>query len=247
MGHRAAAVIILLAVLAVPAGLACDGTVFQSTNPVTGNAERVCPVWDGHDYEIYWYEQVDGTWSSGTQLTDNSADDIVPVLAFDASGSTGVVWRRSGANGRIYYRGAKLQGGTHTWQSAEVAISDGARDASGAWVVFAGDGTPWVGWHEQDASGFRTVMGGAGDGASPWPTGFARLQAGLTSFTGNLQLESRAKNGHVWLVWVDSGTELGYSEWDASAGAWGPEQHEPYSGSSDIPAAKQRVEDKVAP
>ena len=50
-----------------------------------------------------------------------------------------------------------------------------------------------------------------------------------------------------WLVWVDSSTQLGYSEWDDIDEEWGVEEHEDYDGESDIAVAKQRVEDTIAP
>ena len=245
---RDALLAVLTLIVCVSAdALACDGTIYQDTNPVTGNKEKVCTVWDGHDHEVYWYEEVDGSWSAGTQLTDNAADDVAPHFAFDDNGATAVVWRESGTNGRIYYRARKDDNGVWTWQSSAVAVSDGTEDASAAWVVFHDGDTPWVGWHEVPSSGDTKLMGGGTNNGNPWPTAFTTYEVGTTSHSGNFMLETQSKDGHLWMVWVDSSSQLGYSEWDDIDEEWGVEEHEAYDGESDVSDAKQRVEDTIAP
>ena len=224
--------------------LACDGIAVERTNPSTGNVERVCPVWDGHDYEIFWYEKVDDTWSSGTQLTDDAADDVAPHLAFDGSGGTGVVWRKSGSNGRVWYRGRKLVSGEHAWQSAVVAVSDADHDASAPWITFHGS-TPRVAWHEYASGSDTRVVTAEGDGGDPWPTAFSSDLLATTSYDEDLMLEIRSKNGALWVVWVNSDSYLGYSEWNSDDQSWSAASYEAYDGPGDIGAGKQRIEDRV--
>ncbi|MDQ7087770.1 MAG: hypothetical protein Q9Q13_07920, partial [Acidobacteriota bacterium] len=212
------------------------------SNPVTGNLEKVWAENDGHDYEIHWAEQVSGVWTHETTLTSNTTDDTCPGLAINGDGASAVVWRESGTNGRVYYRARQKVGSDWVWQSSAVAVSDGTADASRPWVAWETT-TPWVGWHEVDGAG--SIYLRAGEGPSPWPTGFTVDEVATTSFNGELAVQIHAESGHVWIDWIDSSTRLGWSEWDASSGLWGAVQHEDYSGSSQIPVARQAIRSTV--
>ncbi len=216
------------------------GSAMQATNPVSGYLERVWEVHDGHDYEIHWAKKVGTVWTSERSLTDNTADDTNPRLAFFADGSTAVAWKRAGSSGgRIYYLGHDYTDG---WQSSAVAVSDGTRDASmPAALVFGSNA--WIAWQEQATGGMR-VMAGGSDGGDAWPLGFTVSHIGTSSL--NAPYAEISKSGtHLWVSWIDSSTQLGWSEYDSTNDTWSTEQHESYSGPADIPAARARIETTV--
>lgn len=238
MMHRTTVALFMTLATATAPTFPCGSMTVEAVNPVTGRAERVCAEWDGHDHEIYWYEQNEsGAWSARTRLTDNVADDVSPQLAFDSSGGTGVVWRESRAGGVILYRGRK---GSGEWQDACVPVSAEGDDASAPRVVFHEE-TAWVGWHEIAPGGEVLLRGGFGTSPQPWPLVFDLTPSLVVGVPGRLDLEINSEHGHLWLVWTDSPERLGYSEWDELDRSWEATRHEIFSGESDRQAAKERV------
>jgi len=230
---------------AVPA-IPCDGKAVVKTNPSTGNDERLCSVWDGHDYEIEWSEKTTG-WSAPIRLTDNLSDDVAPDVAFAADGTTGVVWREGGGGGSVHYRERALVDGIWTWRSGSALVSDGTSDASAPRIRFDGAGAAWIGWHEYNPDGSVSVMSGVGDSPTPWPMAFENSPVGITEASGDLQLDMNAEAGEQWIVWVESSDDLAYAEWNDVSGGWGPVLLEPYSGPGDVDEGKERVREEVLP
>ncbi len=224
-------VAVLVAGLAATTVLACGA--HQDVNPNTGLTERVWQAHDGADYEVYWNVRTNGQWGTPVRLSDNTIDDTCPRLAFDSEG-TRVVWKAGESTPTVVHRGRDY---THGWQSSSTTVSSGTRSATVPWVSVHG-GETWVAWLEVDSSG-TYIMAGGSNGPEPWPFGFSVYSIGTTSFSGAVSVELHSDAGHMWVVWIDSTTQLGYSEFNGTS--WGGVQFETYAGATDLPAARERV------
>jgi hypothetical protein len=97
------------------------------------------------DYEIFLKTSHDNgeTWSSDTQLTHNTLDDMRPSIVQLANGTIMLVWQGdSGGNTEIYYM--TTSNGT-SWSDAEPLTTDLERD-KGPHVTQTEDGRIWVVW-----------------------------------------------------------------------------------------------------
>jgi hypothetical protein len=233
-----------LAVVAVDRSRAdCAGVVIR-TNPVTAHEEKAFVSHDGQDYEIKWSEKIGSAWVNEYTLTNNSADDTCPSLAFDSTGATAVVWKSSGSTARIHYRARKQVAGSWIWQSAATAVSDGTRDATTPAVVFH-EGTPWVGWKQAVTGGDAQIVGAYGvDGQEPWPLQFTSEVLMTLSDPGQALVDLSSENGTLWATWVASTTALKYSVEDDADQTWGPATSVMING-GDVAAAKAQARSAV--
>ncbi len=242
---RVSLLLLLVSLFSLLSPVQADTQAAIATNPETGRVEKVWPEWDGNDYEIHWAEHINGEWAHEAVLTDNDVDDVAPHLSHNAGGATAVVWKQGGTVSRIYYRARKQVSGTWTWQSAATPISGTTYNASAPWICFDSSGDPFVAYRETGSGSSTRVMSGGGDGTDPWDPGFAPVLVSTTSYTDNLHLSVRAETTHVWVDWVDSSTQLAYSEWDTTNGSWGTLASENYSGASDIQPGKERIRSAI--
>jgi hypothetical protein len=211
-----------------------------AANPSTGRDEKVWAVFDGQDYEIHWAEKINGSWSNELSLTSNQATDACPVLSHFSDGSTAVVWREEGTSNRLLYRARKQVSGIWTWQSAAVEITATTSALSPPWILVH-DSTPWVAWSEATGLDFEVIVSGGSGGGNPWPLGFTPSVLDTTTYSNAIGAEVSQDGTHLWVSWIHSGDEIGYSEWDAVSSTWSTPSYEEYSGTSDISDARERV------
>jgi hypothetical protein len=72
----------------------------------------------------------------------------------------------------------------------------------------------------------------------------SRTLIGTTGYDGALDVRAHARPGHLWVTWIDSADDLGYSAYDPASGTWGPVGYEPI-GAGGSEAARDRVEQAV--
>lgn len=226
---------LILALLPVSGSVRADW--FIASNPVSGNPEAVwstVPL-DESDTEIF-YSYLDGSgWAPSIRLTTNAYGDSEAVLAFDADGGRKVVWGTGESTDRILLRTLPSSGGS--WSDVTV-LSDEGEDSRNPCIAVDSSGT-YVGYEVAPSSGGRTVKATKIDGDG----GVERSTIRTTPSTSALQTVLHSEGGHLWIDWVDSVSQLGWSE--RSGGSWGSPQYTSYSGPTDVAAGRSRIRSRV--
>ena len=225
------AFVIVVAALIVWAGEPPDSEL----NLITGNIETVdAPAEEGNLVR----HVIDGGQGAGHSATTISTDaGRAPRIAIKTAGDTWVVWWRDTAVDHVYLTFYDLQ--EKTW-SAETIISELTEesrfpeivhDASAAWIVYqinTGSGS--------EIAGLSII-----DSPDPWST---RTIIASSTATGDLDIRIHTEDGHVWTTWIDSTSDVGWSEYDAVADAWDLSQYESYTA-ADVPTARAKIRSTV--
>ena len=210
----------------------------SAVNPVTGYIEVSDTTWTGVDYNArHVVNPGSGQPLQLTVLTTNAADDLGTKLALNASGNTWVTWWRDLSTDVVVVRKRTYSSGT--W-SDEGQISQSGESSRKPVIVH--DGTrPWVAF-EVTASGGRNiavVMGS--DSPIPWPT---RDIVGYTTYSQDLDLTLSSVSGNLWVTWIDSSSQVGWTEYNAGNDTWSSPGYESYASDS-VAAARGRIRTTV--
>lgn len=181
---------------------------------------------DGNDYEIFTSHYDGNTWLPKVQVTDNSANDIVPAAVRDNNGDLWVVWSRAAAGNRdLYFRSFNGQ----KWAQEKTIETGFAVNLSAAlavdrinqiWLV-------WVSFDGVDDDIFFSRWDGAG-WSSP-------MRVNTDDSTPDIQpVIGIGPDGLPWVRW--SGFEDGdyrefESRWDGND--WGQETMLPESNAAE--------------
>lgn len=203
----------------------------SEVSPVTGNIETVdAPSEEGNKVR-HVVDSGKGAGNSATMISTHAAS--APRIAITTAGDTWVVWWRDTSVDRVYLTIHDLQ--EETW-SLEKTFSQPAEesrypeivhDASAAWIVYqidTGSGS--------EIAGLSII-----DSGDPWPT---RTIIASSTATGDLDVRIHAEDGNVWTTWVDSTSDVGWSEYDAVTDSWDLPQYESYAA-SDVPTARANI------
>ena len=202
-------------------------------NPVTGRVEAVDPVWTGSNYDIdYVVDPGNFAELQSTGLAANALDDLDPRLTIGNDGSAWVAWWRDGSVDQVLLR--KRAGSSGSW-SGELLVSAAgessrkpriATDGQRAWVAFQLD------------SGNQTSVAVNVIDDEPDPMG-SRWILKTTSFSA-VDVMVQTESGHVWVTWVDSSSQVGWAEYDATADHWNSPAYQPYT-LGDVRAARSAI------
>lgn len=224
--------ILLTLILATPA-MATDPPDSE-VNPLTGNIETGDTSLIGAVHNIrYTIDPGGGQPILTVLLTNNGEDDISPRIEISTAGDTWITWWRDGTTPQVFI--IKKTYTTGIW-STEVSISETAEDSSQPELVH--DGTNlWIAY-EIDNTGDRSIAVSI-IGDEPEPVG-SRIVLGTTGFSNDLDVLPHAVSGHLWVTWVDSTSDVGWSEYDYSTDTWTVVSYESYSIDS-IEDARNRI------
>lgn len=202
------------------------------TNPSNSHIETVDSTLAGGDYNVRHVDTPSGGYPTVTQLSSNSADDNGPRVSIGSSGATSVVWWRDGATDEVYYR---RRSAPNTSFGSEVRISDGSEHSRSPRIAYDG-GSVWIAY-EVTTSGQTGIAATGTEDGEPFP---GRTIVGSTSYAGDRDLLVHSESGHVWITWIDSSSQVAWSEYDKRASVWGQVGNESYSNDS-VPEARGRV------
>ncbi len=200
-------------------------------NPATGNIETVDAPAEEGNLVRHVVDPGKGASHSATTISTHAAN--APRIAIKTAGDTWVVWWRDTFVDHVYLTIHDLQ--EETW-SPEQRISESTEesrypeivhDASAAWIVYqidTGSGS--------EIAGLSII-----DSPDPWST---RTIIASSTATGDLDVRIHTEDGHVWTTWVDSTSDVGWSEYDAVAESWELPQYESYAA-SDVPTARANI------
>ena len=223
-------------VLASAAALGADPPDLE-VNPVTGVIEVVDAAWSGSNFNVRFSQvTAEGAPKGSTMLTSNSAPDVDPRIATAANGDVVVVWWRDAKIDVVLYRKRILS--TGVW-AAERAVGRTNESGSHPRVVFVG-GDAWAAYQILNANKTRSVGTQIIDDD---PEPFRSIVA-TTAFTGDLDMQLESEMNHLWVTWIDSTTNVGYSAYDPATGMWSLPSYESYVMDS-VSAARERIRDRL--
>jgi hypothetical protein len=200
-------------------------------NPVTGYVESVDTASGSGNRVRHVIDQGPGQQRILTLVSSGAG--LRPRITIDPDGNSWVIWGVDGSTDGVAY--AKRANSTGAW-SGEVAVSDPEDDSRSPEIVAHG-GAIWLAYEIDDGSTVSIVVASVIDSPEPIPQ---ITPLGSTSYSGNLDLMLHSEDGHLWLSWVDSSTEVGWSEFDAASETWGFEEFESYSGTT-VEAARDEI------
>jgi hypothetical protein len=167
-------------------------------------------------------------------LTTNASPDLDPRIASASNGDVVVVWWRDLKVDAVLYRARDFS--TGIW-SPERLVGRTTESGSRPRVVFV-EGDAWVAYQIQNVNKTRSIgVSIIGDDPEPW-----RSILATTAFTGDLDMQLEVEMNHLWVTWVDSASNVGYSEYDEATGLWSLPRYEPYVADS-VTAARLRIRD----
>lgn len=226
-------------VLSLAAGLfvcLADDPPDSRVNPQSSLIETVDTTLSG---EILRVRHTITSSSGGQQitlLTNPAVSDRDPHIAIESDGDVWVVWWRESSTTAV--RASKRDHSTNTW-STESLLSLASETSKRPRI--AHDGTKaWVSYAVAGQSGQSVAITG-GEDPSSMP---ARTIVATTSNTGDLDLQVRAGSGALWVTWIDSSTNVGWSEYSYQSQTWSAAAYESYASDS-IGAARSRIEATV--
>jgi hypothetical protein len=228
---------VLLAVIGWQPAMASDPPDSR-LNPVSGDIETTDSTMDGDDFDVRHVITREGVRSRiVTTLTTDSLDDLGPRLAISSAGDTWVVWWRDGDTDEVRIRKRTYSSGT--WGD-ELRVSDKTESSRNPELVHDGSNV-WVVFEFDDGGDSAIAVSVIGD--DPNPVG-ARMYVSATDYSGELDTLIHHDGGHLWVTWIDSATQVGWSEYDHASETWGGEGYESYSSDS-VEEARQRIRDEL--
>ena len=204
-------------------------------NPATGNIETVDAPAEEGNLVRHVVDPGKGASHSATTISTHAAN--APRIAIKTAGDTWVVWWRDTPVDRVYLTIHDLQEGTWSPEKVFSEPTEESRypeivhDASAAWIVYQVD----------TGSGSEIAGLSIIDDPDPWST---RTIIASSAATGDLDVRIHTEDGHVWTTWVDSTSDVGWSEYDAVTDSWDLPQYKSYS-SSDVDTARDSIHDTV--
>lgn len=187
-------------------------------NPALGVIETVDATTVTSGYEIrLTTDQGPGQPTKSVLLSTSPLDDLDPRIATDATGGAWVAWWRDGQTDEILLRRRMARG---AW-SAEFLVSEKGEDSRSPSIAFDGQ-RGWIAYCIHGPESVSIAVR-SGDGAVPWPS---RQILHSTYFGGNVEPEIYAKNGKLWVTWIESQNSLGWREYDYATQKWSTTAYE---------------------
>ncbi len=218
----------------LPAFLLASEPPDSALNPSTGAVETADSPLDGPAFKVrHTINPGQGQRPIVFDVAIESAGDPEPRLAIGRNGDTWVTWWSRTSPSRVMIRKRTHQ--TGAW--SEPRIVSGT-DENGAHPRIAHDGSsPWVAYLAATAEGTTIeALQIIDDGPDPFgPAGVA-----VTGYSGDVDLQLTAEAGQLWVTWIDSESEIGWSRYDAESGTWSSPHREPYA-TDGVATARSRI------
>jgi len=223
--------------LCTPAALATDPPDAE-VNPKNGYIETTDATWETSQYDIRHVSDPGGGLGRDlSSVSTDPLDDMAPRLAISSDGDTWVTWYRDGTVDKVYVRKRTYPGGS--WDD-ELLVSEKTENSRRPEIVH--DGTnAWVAFEFEETGGTGIGVNAVID--DPNPIG-VRISLGTTSYTGDVAVLMHTESGNLWVTWVDSVNEVGWSEYDYGTQTWGLADYESYATDT-VDDARGRIRSAV--
>lgn len=225
-----------LGVLFMAAALAASDPPDSALNSQSGYVETTDSTWQSGNYDVrHVIDPGQGSSPVVVSVTQNPANDVSPRIAISPAGETWVVWCREGTPDQVVFRKRTLS--SSVWETEDV-LSDGLTRSRNPEIAY--DGTnPWVVFEVAFPSGdteitVRAIL----DDPVPYGSPFV---VSTTSYAGIVDALIHADAGHLWVTWVDSTVDVGWSQYDYALESWSLPQYESFAADT-VDAARSRIE-----
>jgi hypothetical protein len=172
-----------------------------------------------------------GKGTTRTSALISTEPGLDPRLAIAGDGDSLVVWWTDAARDKVYCRIRDEASGA--W-GAERWISDPQVDSRSPEIIYEG-GAAWVAYEADNGPSLSVIAMSIIDSPEPIPQVLA-----TTTFTGNVDVLIHGDEGEVWVTWVDSSTEVGWSAYEPATETWSGAQFQSYVGIGTA-AARQAI------
>lgn len=209
-------------------------------NVVSGSIETVDTPWSGANYNVrHVITPSGGTGLLITTLSNDSHDDFGARLTVSTlNGDTWVAWWRHESTDQVIVRRRVNATGAWTPERVQSSVTEGSRHPS---IAFDGN-KPWVAYEADAVTGGTTIeVKLTDDDPAPF---VAAVPIAITGFTGKIDTLLEAEAGHLWVSWVDSAAQVGWSNYDTATGLWSLPAYEPYDADT-VAAARLRIRTTV--
>jgi len=190
-------------------------------NPSTGNLESVDTDAAKGERVRHVIDPGQGGLRVSTLVSTDGGD--APRIAITSSGNTWVVWWQDSDVDQVLWTVRDL--GTGTWSQQKV-LSDTDVDSRAPEIVHAFS-KAWIVYEASDSGITSVTIASITDSPEPIDAGTA---VATTDYGGDVDVRIHAESGNLWVTWVDSSTEVGWSEWDATNEEWTAPDYESYEG-----------------
>lgn len=214
-------------------GALANDAVDSKINPQNSYIETVKSELGTSSYDVR-LELAQGLEEEPTVLdvSTHSNDDRSPRIEIDPSGNAWITWWRDLGTDAVRVR--KFSHGSQTFGTDRL-VSQSSENARNPEVIFDGV-SPWI-VYEVHGTQKSVIVCPISDDPEPITTG---ANVGTTSYSGNLDSRIHVDDGHLWVTWIDSGTYVGWSEYDYDQEVWSEAAYESYSGST-VGSARQTI------
>lgn len=220
--------LLVLALFVAPA-LALDPPDAK-VNPQNSHIETAHVSWTGSAYVVR-HSDDDGSEPPETTTLETCASFCDGArIEISTAGDTWEVWWRDGSVAEVVSRKLAYGG---SWGSTRV-LSEDDEDSRNSEISRFGSQT-WVVFEAEQSGGTGVAVNVIIDDPDPIGT---RVILRTTAYSGDVDSQIRNESGHLWVTWVDSGTQVGWSEY--ASGSWSSPAYESYSGST-IATARARI------
>lgn len=249
--------IILISVLALALTTPADPppTAFMDINPATGYPAAAWSADDfpGKNLEIA-YSVFDGTaWSEPEQVSRSGHDCVNPAFAFDNDGNVFLLYQWKGPFDAVYFT-SKAYGGTK-WNPSIRVTSERSNFANPTAKIL--NTVLYIAFEEVHPSDFRDlhilrisellelIGGGVGELAEPvdFDEWFEKIKV-KTANSGDILPLLHSKAGKLWIDWIDSPYELGWTK-KLDDDLWAAPYYKSYSSQEEIPSVRREIEEEA--
>ncbi|UCF69383.1 MAG: hypothetical protein JSV80_08965 [Acidobacteriota bacterium] len=238
-GFRLVFVALLVAAMALAVVVAGDPPDSE-INPVTGNIESVDATLEGGAYQIrHVIDEGPGLPRTVDRLTTSSTPSLDPRIAITSNGDTCVTWWEDAGIDKVLYRRYELA--SSAWGPIQL-VSDLDESSRHPEIVIHG-GAIWIAYEIGVGAATGIAVTSGGDGSDPFP--YHNLVAN-TSFTEEKDTLIHSEADHLWVTWIDSLSEVGWSAYDAASATWSVPAYESYVA-DDVDAARERIRSQIVP
>jgi hypothetical protein len=218
----------------------------SAINPRSGLVEIVDAALDqeGEFFVRHVIDPGSGIARSTHFITYDTDMDPSPRLCINEDGDTWVAWQMSYPDPVIRLVKHDYTAGTwgeeldlddwYDWHLNPEIVHDGADlwVAYEAYVVLISSEEPYT----------KIMAQAIHDGPDPIIGGPHTLA--VTEWTGDHDVLINYESEHLWVTWIDSETEIGWSEYDYATENWSPAEYEPY-GTDDPETVRARIAEVV--
>ena len=216
-----------------------DGWPTFEINGVTYEVECAFTINQSGERELAFSETVNGVWNQISVLTATTGvHEEDPAITSTPSGGSKIVFWRNMPASEIWMVERTSSAAAWSVPHKVSASSDPASYPSTAMAF----GKVHIGYEVTRADGTKDIIVAGRLDNNPAASFQPEVIAHI-GYTGKADVEVESHGAHLWVSWIQSATQLGWSSWQG--GIWSPVQFENYSSQSGIEDTRNLIRREV--